>query len=153
VTVTEEYFLLQMNLLFWCRCKSSVGGEYRTKDISSAKFRYFYKISAGRTYISYRRRYSSGSVDILSKPKIFIWSEWIRARAKDIFVQQKNFSKYSSVTTSSAAEEFRKIFFLGEIISNVRSNNRIQKPNIPISWIINLEVNLRVFSEVNYSKK
>jgi hypothetical protein len=28
-------------------------------------------------------------------------------------VQQKNFSKYSSVTTSSAAEEFRKIFFLG----------------------------------------
>jgi hypothetical protein len=26
-------------------------------------------------------------------------------------VQQKNFSKYSSVTTSSAAEEFRKIFF------------------------------------------
>jgi hypothetical protein len=26
-------------------------------------------------------------------------------------MQQKNFSKYSSVTTSSAAEEFRKIFF------------------------------------------
>jgi hypothetical protein len=57
------------------------------------------------------RRFSSGSVDILSRPKIFLCSEGIRARTKDIFVQQKNFSKYSSVTTSSAAEEFRKIFF------------------------------------------
>jgi hypothetical protein len=87
-----------------------------TKDISSLIFWYFYNIVAGRRLIVYRRRYSSESVDILSRPKIFLCSERIRARTKDIFVQQKNFSKYSSVTTSSAAEEFRKIFFFGAVV-------------------------------------
>jgi hypothetical protein len=81
------------------------------KNISSAKFWYLYNIFAGRRLIYYWRKYSSGSVNILSRPKILIWSEWIRARTKEIFVQQKNFSKYSSVTTSYVAEEFRKIFF------------------------------------------
>jgi hypothetical protein len=101
-----------MNIFVWVWFSSRTENiSSCTKDISSVIFWYFYNIFASKRLIVYRRRYSSGSVDILSRPKIFRCSKRIWARTKDIFVQQKNFSKYSSVTTSSAAEEFRKIFF------------------------------------------
>jgi hypothetical protein len=87
--------------------------SFCTKDISSVKFWYFYKIFAGRTYISYRRRYSSGSVDILSILSI-IWSEWIRARAKNNFVQQKIFQNILLSLHPLLQKNFGR-FFLGVV--------------------------------------
>jgi hypothetical protein len=42
-----------------------------------------------------------------------------KSYSQDIFVQQKKFSRYSFVTISSAAEEFRKIFGVGTGSRNI----------------------------------
>jgi hypothetical protein len=116
-----------MNIFFWVWFPSCTEDlSYCAKDISSAKFWYFYNIFAGRRLISYWRRYSSGSVSIPDRKYWFGANEF--ELVQKIFLCSRRIFQNILLSLHPLLQKNSEDFFFG-CITNFEENVRVFQEN------------------------